>query len=835
MELQAIQPWSDFKLTAATDGKGNQVSGDLSTQVFATGSGKYLVPTQFSSETAGYTNASVSAKFDVTYDLATASLSSGTEYTYGTNGKYVASADGDKAVPAEVAAAYFSGNLKNGGSPVAVSAGAYSVKLTAKDGSITQTVGFGIGTPAAQQLKVTDAEGNASFTFDGVEKSLTVKNADGTAVSEKYDADRVDASGKVVATVTGLGNGAIEVLDAGKYVVYKNGDSSKTVVASFEVAKLDLGSASLTHDDVTSIDAEKLLTFKANGKEVSVGNGSATFDGPSANLTAKGEYTVTVKAKDEAVNFTGTGSYKLNHVDSVVTLSGASYGRNAIKGDVITVAKGGSFDASKLSVTDGTTTYSGGKLELTYTKDGKAFDAASAKAGDVFQVNAKLKAFTKLDGGAQKLVGSTVKTVTVKMSTSVAYDDQLGFYLDGKLAGSKGTVTYDGTDQLKRLTATIKDDGGNTLVEGTDYTLEVKNDKDVVVTEAVNAGVYKIEVKGKGYEIDGNDHTFTLTVAQANVSGTYDYVADAPKGKDDKGGEVTADASLYYTGSDIATPAYKYYVLDSKGAKTTDADGDYVVADVAADAYNVVSVIKDGKQVDAIKAAGTYTVNVAFKDGVAGNYKNSTGSFKVTVKKAQSFADVAPEAWYAGAVEAAYNQNYVNGISGTNLFAPENSITRADAVGILFNMAGGDSANGANDFQYSENYGYDTGFNDVDGKAYYAKALAWAHKAGIVNGDDGDFRPTDSLTREEFAAMLANYAKNLGKYEAADAGALDAVSDADTVSGWATESVAWAVENHVMGNGGEVRADQKISRAEVAAMGVNYQPKNLDPKKQTRQ
>ncbi|MDN0070026.1 S-layer homology domain-containing protein [Collinsella ihumii] len=53
------------------------------------------------------------------------------------------------------------------------------------------------------------------------------------------------------------------------------------------------------------------------------------------------------------------------------------------------------------------------------------------------------------------------------------------------------------------------------------------------------------------------------------------------------------------------------------------------------------------------------------------------------------------------------------------------------------------------------------------------------------------------------------------------------MSDADTVSDWAEENVAWAVENGVLGNGGYVAGHSNITRAEVAAMAVNYQPEAL--------
>ena len=90
---------------------------------------------------------------------------------------------------------------------------------------------------------------------------------------------------------------------------------------------------------------------------------------------------------------------------------------------------------------------------------------------------------------------------------------------------------------------------------------------------------------------------------------------------------------------------------------------------------------------------------------------------------------------------------------------------------------------------------------------------------------DGTFKADQPVTREEFACMLANYAQKVGTVEASDGSALAALPDAGQVSAYATESVAWAVDQKIMGNGGVVNPGAKISRAEAAAMTVNY--KNL--------
>ena len=148
-------------------------------------------------------------------------------------------------------------------------------------------------------------------------------------------------------------------------------------------------------------------------------------------------------------------------------------------------------------------------------------------------------------------------------------------------------------------------------------------------------------------------------------------------------------------------------------------------------------------------------------------------------------------------------------------------------------MARGTDASVDEGLGYSENYGWKTGFSDIDetglGNMYYAKAVAWANKAGVVNGyDDGTFGPYDQITREQLATMLANYAKVINRDDVALVeGELDAMPDGGSVSTFAEKAVSWCVANGLMGNGGSIRPSDTITRAETAAMAYNYLTKVL--------
>lgn len=90
-------------------------------------------------------------------------------------------------------------------------------------------------------------------------------------------------------------------------------------------------------------------------------------------------------------------------------------------------------------------------------------------------------------------------------------------------------------------------------------------------------------------------------------------------------------------------------------------------------------------------------------------------------------------------------------------------------------MAGSDGALGG--YQCSEGTGWVTGFEDVDCRVCFAKALAWANAFGVTDGyGDGTFHPYAQNTREELASMHANHARAIGKFEIPSHSALDDMS-----------------------------------------------------------
>jgi hypothetical protein len=182
---------------------------------------------------------------------------------------------------------------------------------------------------------------------------------------------------------------------------------------------------------------------------------------------------------------------------------------------------------------------------------------------------------------------------------------------------------------------------------------------------------------------------------------------------------------------------------------------------------------------------------------------------------AMPFRDVEQDEWYYEAVQGAYDAGLIKGLDYA-VFAPETAASRAQAITILYRLAGEPAAR------------YGTTFDDVT-KQWYYEAVSWAQETGLALGsdDDGDgrysFRPYDTMTRQELVTLLYRWAQTQG-LDVSQAGDLSAFADADQVADWALAATAWSVavglQQGVAQADGTVllQPDAPITRAQLAAM-----------------
>lgn len=144
-----------------------------------------------------------------------------------------------------------------------------------------------------------------------------------------------------------------------------------------------------------------------------------------------------------------------------------------------------------------------------------------------------------------------------------------------------------------------------------------------------------------------------------------------------------------------------------------------------------------------------------------------------------AFRDVPAGAWYASAVERVSAAGLMNG-TAPGIFSPGGTVTRGQAAAILYRLAGEPAV-------------YGSSFSDIPASAYYAKAVAWAVRQGVVEGfPDGTFRPGLPVSRQQLAAILWRYA-GLNRADSGKRAPLDGFRDAGEVSAYAVEPLSWAL------------------------------------------
>jgi len=207
------------------------------------------------------------------------------------------------------------------------------------------------------------------------------------------------------------------------------------------------------------------------------------------------------------------------------------------------------------------------------------------------------------------------------------------------------------------------------------------------------------------------------------------------------------------------------------------------------------------------KNKGTVTITATSRDGTF-----ISATRKITVNLGLPFNDVTGGAFYFPALKYMYTKGYITGTSKTT-FSPNDNLSRAMLVTILWNMEGRPNINGVNKF------------SDVKNGAWYTSAIIWASNKGVVNGNkDGTFAPNNNITRQEVAVMLCNYAKYKGKNVSSNT-SLSSFVDNNKVASWAKASVQWAIGNKVIGgaNGGtKINPINNATRAEATTMIKNY-------------
>lgn len=176
------------------------------------------------------------------------------------------------------------------------------------------------------------------------------------------------------------------------------------------------------------------------------------------------------------------------------------------------------------------------------------------------------------------------------------------------------------------------------------------------------------------------------------------------------------------------------------------------------------------------------------------------------------FSDMAENAWYIPSVQHVYFTGRMNGV-GEGRFAPNNPMTRAELVTVLYRIAGSPEVEAKNPFE------------DVPEGSYYYNAVRWAQSNSIVTGTSAtSFKPLDRINREQIATILYRYAASL-ELDLTQRDPLTDFTDAGLVSNFAKDPISWCVSVGLINGkpGGLLDPAGTASRAEVAKILTGFE------------
>lgn len=675
---------------------------------------------------------------------------------------------------------------------------------------------------------VTAWEGNTEVSlsdaaeYDAEAVDLTFKQGstaliEGVDYSVKYYKSGEDAnnpSNGTESAPTDAGSYYAHIVGMGKY-------EGKTADVQFKIDPCDLSDADIYVPTVIGATTPlPTAPTTVGGSETRASEVTLSYSGVVSGL---GKYTATAEpATEKDPNFTiDTGSVDVYRVATEVKFT---YDGEALPTEMAINPNEEKFDFKKLVVSY---VDENGKEQQVDRDDskgaGKWYWTAVDANGDPVTAGSELNTpgtYTvtfHVTPDSKNSFGGSAQIKLVVNEGTIDCDESFYVNFDGVVVSSINT-TYDGTDIKSKIDYKLYDSEGKG-VSKSDYTVTYKNAEGKVVNELVDAGEYTMEVSSTKFAIVNG--TFDITINKAKVTG----IRIATGTGNGSLQAINGRYALKYNNG-VITPDWEY----STGERNSDGTLKWNKIANLGNNY-AFALTLDGEQVKEIKEIGDYVATISASDAqTAKNYDFTADDYKFSVAKTLLFVDVPADAYYHDAIVQANKNNLVFGMNNSDVFAPDASISRADMTVILYRMAGG-KIQGEDWVASDSDMTYLSEYSDVTDNEYYAKALVWATKTGVVSGyEDGRFGGADMVTTEQFVTMLGRYADLIGTDVSVDDvdATLAEKADGSQVSDFAAEYVAWALENGFIGrDDADIQPQGNISRGRAVTIAVRYQPTNL--------
>lgn len=176
-------------------------------------------------------------------------------------------------------------------------------------------------------------------------------------------------------------------------------------------------------------------------------------------------------------------------------------------------------------------------------------------------------------------------------------------------------------------------------------------------------------------------------------------------------------------------------------------------------------------------------LGIADADAIAKAYnlKLKTDPISAAENNDAPFEDVYESDWYYNTAVWGYQNHVISGTTKTT-FSPDQTCTRAQAVQMLYNLAGNPEIDKNVDLPYE----------DVSNNAWYATAVKWAYENHVTEGtSETTFSPNDTCTRSQIIQLI--WAQRGSPLFSGNTSNFDDVSEND----WCYDAVNWAFANKI--------------------------------------
>ena len=635
-----------------------------------------------------------------------------------------------------------------------------------------------------------------------------------------------------VTGLTGTEPGSYPVTVAG------TGNYTGTVTKSFEIAKADISSAT-----ISDIDSPVGYTGTAYEPEVTV-----TFNGTELALDT--DYTVAytnnVNAGEATVTITGTGTHFKGSVEKHFTITAAdlsgctfapiadvTYNTKAHTPEVTVAISGRTLEADKDYTVSYASNVNAGTATVTVTGKGN-FTGSANTTFTIAKADLNLSVYTI----SSLCTETEVKTSTLPSNFFLADETETGFSIALTAAGGDAIFTQEPAvvDGENMITYQLNGGTGEATFNVTvtpvssnykagTYDLKIQayyktNVSNRIVFESGSAVYTGSGIKYEKATIAGHSSGMRYTYAPDVATGaTLDaaalpltvgtYTVTATYSDASSYGYKTATFTITKA-TPAGTPAYTKIETSGKTlADTKLTVGTIRPAGTIAWDLPLTTVLKDGKEY-AWTFTPTDTHNYTTLTGklipyvddgtdyIPGVIDGNSGSF--------NFHDVSRFDYFYDAVKWAAENGIASG-TGRYTFSPDAVCTRAQTVTFLWRAAGSPMPR------------YRTcAFTDVDSRDYYYNAVLWAVEQGITTGLTATtFGPDVTVSRGQVATFL---------YRAASASkpnTFNPFTDVKTTA-YNYDAILWAYDNRITTGTSDTTfsPDASCTRAQIVTFLYRY-------------